>query len=42
MALPVPAELAAGWLRDATRAGGHDKHTRRNDITGSGAPWQQK
>lgn len=41
MALPVPAELAAGWLRGATGAGGCDEHT-SSDITGSVAPWQQK
>lgn len=33
MALPVPAELAAGWLDRATGAGGCDEHT-GNDITG--------
>lgn len=33
MALPVPAELAAGWLRGATGAGGRDERT-GDDITG--------
>ena len=41
MALPVPAELAAGWLCGATGAGGCDEHT-SDDITGSVAPRQQK
>lgn len=42
MALPGPAETAAGWLRGATGAGGCDERTGNNDITGSVAPWQQK
>lgn len=41
MALPVPAELAAGWLRRATGAGGCDERT-SDDITCSVAPWQHE